>query len=115
MEFDELTLARLVNPRVPADLSADEAARLQDAHLAHLHSLWLQGLLVGAGPAQGDDTVRGLALLRADTDTTRALMERDPSIQGGLFELEVLTWFVPAGMVVSGEGAPPSSVAEARS
>ena len=115
MEFDELTLVRLVTPANPIEYSEQDALRLQDAHLAHLHSLWSEGLLLAAGPARGDDAVRGLSLLRADEDVARALMARDPSVAAGRFEVEYLSWSVPAGMIVSGEGAPPSSTAEARS
>jgi uncharacterized protein YciI len=115
MDFDELTLVRIVSGPSADDLSTDDAIRLQDAHLKYLHQLWSEGLLLAAGPAGGDDSVLGLGLLRTDVDTARALMSRDPSVLAGHFGVECLNWTVPAGMVISGEVAPPSSLAEARS
>jgi uncharacterized protein YciI len=115
MEFDDLTLVRVVAGPKADELSPEDAVRLQDGHLHHLHELWSQGLLLAAGPAGGDDAVLGLALIRGTVDVAQALMARDPSVVEGRFAIEYLSWFVPAGMVISGEGAPPSSLAEARS
>jgi uncharacterized protein YciI len=115
MEFDDLTLCRMVKGPQADELSRDDAIRLQDAHLRHLHELWSQGLLLAAGPAAGDDRVLGLSLLRGDADVAQALMARDPSVLGGRFAVEYLSWSVPTGMVISGEGAPPASLAEAQS
>lgn len=115
MDFDELTLVRVVSGPSADDLATEDAVRLQDAHLKYVHQLWSEGLVLAAGPAGGDDTVRGLALLRTDVDTARALMSRDPSVIAGRFGVECLNWSVPSAMVISGEGAPPSSLAEARS
>jgi uncharacterized protein YciI len=113
MDFDDLTLVRMVTPSDPVELSPEESFRLQDAHLAYLHELWSQGLLIAAGPASGDDNLRGLSIIRGDVEVARALISQDPSVLGGKFEVEYLSWSVPAAMVVSGEGAPPKSVAEA--
>jgi uncharacterized protein YciI len=115
MDFDDLTLVRMVKPANPVEFSTEDAVRLQDAHLNHLHTLWSQGLLLAAGPAQGDDTVLGLGIVRGDLDAARALMSQDPSVIEGKFGVEYLSWSVPAGMVVSGEGVPPRSIAEALS
>ena len=116
MEFDDLTLIRVIAGSKADELSTEDAVRLQDGHLHHLHELWSQGLLLAAGPAGGgEDPVLGLALIRGAVDVAQALMARDPSVVEGRFAIEYLSWFVPAGMVISGEGAPPSSLAEARS
>jgi hypothetical protein len=42
-------------------------------------------------------------------------MSHDPSVVEGRFGVEYLTWMVPAGMVISGDGTPPASIAEAQS
>src|SRR6201989_3004545 len=115
MEFDEVTLFRMVPGPHADDLPDEDQTRLQDAHLAHLHGLWSQGQFVGAGPAEGDGRVLGLGLIRGDVAVATALMARDPSVIEGRFAVEYLTWSVPAAMMISGEGAPPASIAEARS
>ena len=115
MEFDEFTLFRMVKGARADDLSAEDRTRLQDGHLGHLHALWSQGNLLAAGPAEGDGQVLGLGLIRGTVDVATALMSQDPSVAEGRFGVEYLTWTIPAGMVISGEGAPPASIAEARS
>jgi uncharacterized protein len=50
MEFDHLTIALLVLREDAPDLSAEEAAALQNAHMAHLADLRQAGHLVAAGP-----------------------------------------------------------------
>jgi uncharacterized protein YciI len=115
MEFEEFTLCRMVSGPRADELTAEDCARLQDGHLSHLHDLWSQGNLLAAGPADGDGRVRGLGLIRGDVAAATAFMSRDPSVVAGRFAVEYLTWTVPAGMIISGEGAPPASVAEARS
>src|ERR1700760_3189767 len=115
MEFEEFTLFRMVTGPRADDLNPEDRARLQDAHLGHLHQLWSQGNLLAAGPAEGDGRALGLGLRRGDVAVATALMARDPSVVEGRFGVEYLTWSVPAGMIISGEGAPPASLAEARS
>ena len=41
--------------------------------------------------------MRGLSLFKGDLDETRALVERDPAVRAGVFELQLLPWLVPAG------------------
>jgi uncharacterized protein len=115
MEFEEFTLCRMVPGPKADELSDEDRVRLQDGHLNHLHELWSQGSLVGAGPAGGDDRLLGLGLIRGDVDVAAAFMSRDPSVVEGRFAVEYLSWTVPVGMIISGEGAPPASIAEARS
>jgi uncharacterized protein len=115
MEFDEFTLFRMVEGARAGDLTTEDRMRLQDGHLSHLHELWSQGNLLAAGPAEGDGRVLGLGLIRGNVDIATALMSQDPSVVEGRFGVEYLTWMVPAGMVISGEGKPPASIAEAQS
>jgi uncharacterized protein YciI len=115
MEFEAFTLCRMVDGPQADQLTADDLSHLQDGHLSHLHELWSQGNLLAAGPAEGDGRVRGLSLIRGDVDAAAALMSRDPSVIAGRFDVEYLAWTVPTGMIISGEGSPPASIAEARS
>lgn len=58
-------------------LSEEEAARLQDAHLAHLAELHETGHLLVAGPLRDlGGELRGLSLLGVDVERARALKRR---------------------------------------
>jgi uncharacterized protein len=118
VEFDRFTVVFLLTADDAPDLDDQAAAELQDRHLAFLAGLHESGQLLAAGPA-GDPSVqrrlRGISLFRGDVDETRALAERDPAVQAGVFELEVLPWMMPAGALHFSPTRFPRSSADARS
>jgi hypothetical protein len=61
MRFDRHTVILLVRPPNAPQLSEEEAAALQDAHLANQADLMDQGHLIAAGPLieQDDERLRG--------------------------------------------------------
>jgi len=67
MRFDQHTLVLLVTPADAPDLPDDEAAAVQDAHLASQADLYDKGLLLAAGPFDGQDDER----LRGHRDPQR--------------------------------------------
>ncbi len=114
MEFDRFTLVHL---RTPVGDPPDEAttASLMDGHLAHLAALHDEGRLIAAGPVlDPEHALRGFAILVGPPDETRALMERDPGVVGGMFALDVFECIAPSGCLVHTEAAFPRSLAEAR-
>lgn len=114
MRFEELVLVRLVRPHDWAPLPEDEAAAVQDAHLAAVADLHDRGLLLAAGPASGaDERVRGFAVMRCGVAEAEELWAQDPGVLAGRFVAECTAWLTPAGMVAAGPGAPPRSAAEA--
>ncbi len=116
MDFDGFVLVTLSRPADTPALDAAEADRVQDGHLGFLASLHDQGVLIAAGPCGGpDETVRGFAILTGDLETTRELWRGDPAVSSGWLTASFQTWHVPAGMMISGPGKPPTSLAEARS
>src|SRR5438874_2448962 len=113
MDFDEFTVVLLeLRPGAP-QLDDEEAAALQDSHLAHLATLHEQGHLLAAGPLAGGGEYRGLSILRTNAEEARRLKEADPAVQAGRFSLRIMSWQVPAGAVAFTPTRFPHSVAEA--
>lgn len=116
MTFGSITLGLLVRPAGAPAVSADEDARLQDAHLAHLAALAEEGVLLSAGPLedQDDPAVRGVVFLATPIDDARSLLDEDPRVRAGLLEVRLARWVFPVGSLrVEGRGVFPRSVAEA--
>ncbi len=114
MEFDRLTTGLLLRRDDAPELTAEEADALQDAHLAHLADLHEAGVLLAAGPLQDRNaSFRGLMILSVDADEARRLLERDPAVRAGRFDVVVLPWRVPAGAMAFAPVRFPRSMAEA--
>jgi len=116
MKFDSHAMVLLVRPPDAPEFPEDEAARLQDAHLAHQSALYDRGLVVAAGPLrqQDDDRLRGVVLLSVDAETARELYSQDPAVRAGWLAVQVQTWMVPAGQLSFNEVRLPASAAEAQ-
>lgn len=113
--FDHVTLVFLVRPPHAPELAEDEAAALQDAHLAHQAALAEQGHVLVAGPLAGqdDERMRGICVLSVDPERARALYSTDPAVRAGRLAIEVATWMVPAGGARFSPVRLPRSMAEA--
>jgi uncharacterized protein YciI len=115
MKFDQHTLVLLVRPPGAPELTDDEAAALQDAHLAFRAGLRDQGYLIGGGPLvdQDDERLRGISVMAVDPATARELCAADPAVRAGRLAVQVMTWMVPAGNVHFDNVPAPRSMAEA--
>ena len=115
MEFDRHTLVLLVRPFDAPELTDEEAADLQDRHLAFRADLRDRGYLVGGGPLvdQDDDHLRGISIMSCDPETARRLSSEDPAVRAGRLAVEVMTWMVPAGNMRFEDVPAPRSTAEA--
>jgi uncharacterized protein len=83
MDFDRLTVALLVLREDAPELTEEQEADLQDAHMAHLAGLHEAGHLVAAGPLLDPGSYfRGLSILSVGVDEARALKEADPAVKG---------------------------------
>jgi len=115
MEFDRHTLVLLVlRPDAP-EMTDEEAAELQDRHLAFRADLRERGYLIGGGPLvdQDDESLRGISIMKCDPETARRVSSEDPAVQVGRLKVEVMTWMVPAGNVLFENVRAPRSMAEA--
>jgi uncharacterized protein YciI len=115
MRFDQHTLVLLVTPAGAPDLPDDEAAAVQDAHLASQAELYDKGLLLAAGPFDGQDDqrLRGIAILSVPPDEARRLYAADPAVRAGRLAVQAMTWLVPSGTVAFERGRLPRSMDEA--
>ena len=104
----------VLRPDAP-ELSDEEAAELQDRHLAFRADLRDRGYLIGGGPLvdQDDERLRGISIMACDLETARRLSNEDPAVRAGRLAAEVMTWMVPAGNVRFEKVPGPRSVAEA--
>ena len=115
MQFDRHTLVLLVlRPDAP-ELSEEEAAELQDRHLAFRADLRDRGLLVAGGPLvdQDDQRLRSISIWTCDPETARRFSNDDPAVRAGRLAVEVMTWMVPRGNARFEHVAAPRSLAEA--
>jgi uncharacterized protein len=115
VRFDQHTLVLLIRPPDAPELPDDEAAALQDAHLAFRADLRDQGHLIGGGPLidQDDETLRGISVMAVDPATARELCSADPAVQAGRLTIQVMTWMVPNGNIHFHDVPAPRSAAEA--
>jgi uncharacterized protein YciI len=115
MRFDRYTVT-LLTLRSDAPVQTDEeAAALQDRHLAHLADLRDRGLILANGPLldQDDERLRGFAIWSVDAATARAHAETDPTVLAGRLAVQVMTWMMPAGNIQFSQVRAPRSIAEA--
>ena len=75
-----------------------EAAKIQEAHLAHLTKLSKVGKLVMAGPLLDDMDLRGICVYDVKTlEEAKALAEADPAVKSGRLKVEVHPWMSQRG------------------
>jgi uncharacterized protein YciI len=82
VQLDRFSIALLIlRPDAPV-LDDEEAARLQDAHMAHLADLHEAGHLLATGPLF-DEKFRGLSIMKVEPEQALALKEQDPAVRAG--------------------------------
>jgi uncharacterized protein len=111
MDFDRYSIALLILRDDAPLLSEEEAAQLQDAHMAHLADLHEAGHLLAAGPLL-DDRYRGFSILNVSPDVAKELKEEDPAVRAGKYEVKVMPWLVPGGAMSFSRTVFPRSMSE---
>jgi uncharacterized protein YciI len=92
-------------------LSALEADELQNSHMAHLADLHDAGHLLVAGPLE-DDHFRGLCIFKVTEAIARRLLEEDPAVRAGRFNVTIIPWVVPEGTLAFSTARFPRSIAD---
>jgi uncharacterized protein YciI len=111
MQLDRYTITLLIKPPNAPQLSEQEAAALQDAHMSHLADLHEAGQLLAAGPLFDED-YRGLSILNVDPEQAKELKERDPAVRAGIYTIRAIPWMVPGGAIAFAPARFPRSMAE---
>ena len=62
---------------------------------------------------QDDERLRGISIMKCDSETARRLSNEEPAVQAGRLAVEVMTWMVPAGNVRFESVPAPQSMADA--
>lgn len=74
------------------------AAKLQEAHMAHLTSMYEEGYTSLTGPMGDDGNLRGIVIYNTATlKEADSLARLDPMVQAGRLEVEVRPWWVAKG------------------
>lgn len=111
MEFDRFSVALLILREDAPQLEEIDATDLQDAHMSHLADLHEAGYLLAAGPVMHED-VRGVCIFKSEPETAQQLMDEDPAVRNGRFEVQVMPWLVPEGAMSFAPSRFPRSLAE---
>jgi uncharacterized protein YciI len=81
-------------------LSDEEGEKLQAAHMANIHKMAVDGVLVSAGPF--DDTPRtisGIFIFKVESlEKAREIAEKDPTVLAHRNTIDVHAWDGPAGI-----------------
>ena len=90
--------------RGPAWTSAltPETRKVSDGHMANIRRLTKEGIMVVAGPFEGQTGERALAgifVLKVDSlDAAKAVVDTDPAVKAGRFVTEIVPWWGPASL-----------------
>lgn len=103
VELEAFELVMLRRPASPREYDDETAARIQREHLAFHAALRETGEVVTNGPVldQRDEGLRGLTFYRTGSlERSRELAEQDPAVRAGRLEVEVMSWWCPAGTML---------------
>ncbi|MEH1057718.1 MULTISPECIES: YciI family protein [Micromonospora] len=83
-------------------LPSETVQRLQAEHFEHMQALQRRGIVLVSGsidgPAREPAPPIGIGLARTGSvDDVRSVMEADPAVQAGLYQVDVLSFLCPAG------------------
>ncbi len=75
---------------------------LLNGHMQNIKKLVSQGKLIVAGPfGKNDKNYRGIFILNtSDMNEAKAFAESDPSIKGGIFEVDLFPWYGSAALAM---------------
>jgi uncharacterized protein YciI len=78
--------------------SKEEAAELQQKHMAHIAWLDKIGKISLAGPSENHETIAGFLLFNTETiKEADSLAHLDPAVKAGRLEVEALPWWAAKG------------------
>jgi len=79
----------------------EEAARLQEQHMAHLGRMYDEGYADLIGPFEDDGDIRGIVIYNVPTQKMAdSLANLDPMVKAGRLEIEVHPWWCAKGQAL---------------
>lgn len=76
------------------EYSKEEAAKLQQGHLANITLLAQEGKMVLAGPFFGNEELRGLFFFDVESlEEAEHLTAKDPAVKAGVLKMELKEWY----------------------
>ena len=103
MKLESFELVILRRPGQAPEYDEATTNHIQREHLAFHAALRERGEVVTNGPVldQPDESMRGLTFYRTGSlERARQLAGQDPAVLAGRLEVEVMTWWCPAGTMV---------------
>lgn len=80
--------------------SKEVAEKIQKEHLAHLSSMYQEGMLIMAGPFQDESKIKGILILNLEVlEEAKVRVEEDPAIKAGRLTAEYHLWYTKSGTV----------------
>lgn len=80
----------------------EEAAKLQQEHLAYLGGLYEEGIINLNGPTGGEGDIRGFSVYNVATiDQAIEYAENDPMVKAGRLVVEIHPWWLAKGSVLN--------------
>ena len=91
----------LLNKGETRSQDKEEAAKIQEEHLAHLNKLAEAGKLIVAGPFEGGEEHRGLLIFDVETvEEALKLESEDPAVKAGRLSMEAFFWWGAKGTLL---------------
>ena len=82
--------------------SEEEAAKLQEKHMAHLSKMHIDGHACIAGPFGSDGEIRGIVIYKTSTlEMADSLARLDPAVKAGRLTVEVHPWWAMKGAILN--------------
>ena len=81
--------------------SKEEAAKIQEGHMANIRHMASTGKLIVAGPFTGNNQdARGMFIFKATLEEAKALAADDPAVKAGRLVMDMYPWFAGKGLRV---------------
>jgi uncharacterized protein YciI len=82
----------------------EKLTEIQTGHLANIGKLFEEGKLVLAGPFLDKQDVRGIFILKVDSEEeAKALVDTDPAVIAGTLTMEIRPWYGPNTIIIKNE------------
>ncbi len=78
--------------------SKEEAAKIQESHLAHITWMGKQGYIDLAGPVESEDEFRGILVFNVPSiEEVEKLVAMDPAVKAGRLVMKIYPWWCAKG------------------